>query len=937
MAQLIREGVITQETVDQWQRCGIFLLGTEDESIGGWDWSARSPSTTPRQGNAFDCGMFVLLYIIYCARGWRMNFAQEHMEQCRSWFLRTVLSIGSWKEGFTCQVCSSTVFGEESRSQICVSCHRNPLGGRSARSTRQLRGTIGSGASSNASHPSPGIGDPTLSREVKSSSQTEAREGQGVLLNVQPCDDDSCVELSSPPPAEQQFDQHDVMETSENGAAASGHSADHVLSKPRSRASTQRWSMTVASEAHSGGVVDSEQCAADGGLTYDAMWTGGNPPSSDNGVDLRVESSTMPMGTDVSDAVSKETKKVKRKRQQTTLADCGFSTTNAPGALERQESKGTTQHLQQEADAVLRKDGGLELSTVSRRSNGTPLWRQGIPTASEARELQQRGGDAVLRSLGHSNDTPDRECAMCKARHARQQCKRCRNAYYCNRSCLEQHWSDHRRVCHPGDWCAGCGGASGAVTCGAVCKMTYCSHACKVADAGRHKHTCEGKRSKSKQNDQKAEQAADAPGDGARVRHKGYCLVSDGEIITKLDDTTMRDCRTHCTGRNSAYKVCDLEEESRLRDEVVDALHRQRLQIEMMTDQNESWKTGLKARKALRVQRLQQALERAGQFVGGKGDMDIASELDGAEKWIERHLRPWILSTRYKRYQQRLVEGTREGKVWVRFNGLPVDTLTAAKQWITRRGILADEKAWSHASWQIRRLRSGGRAATELVVEVVASQALMRLFIGRAQQTHSGFWCEFVDRNEGGDDASGRTALLRPVGAGAAWSLRCFTELWQSAGIDEGELREVMLAALQTQLPNWKAADLHTWSPDQPRPLRATWDGTGRQRGQIRVNGAPFSISEANANNRLKAWGVAGRTKFEQVAKQAAGWYPEGVHRESPSAFVQLGLPTLGIGAEDMLTGDQLDDMVKQAPAWLRDFKIPVRWEPLAVGEEVES
>jgi len=211
-----------------------------------------------------------------------------------------------------------------------------------------------------------------------------------------------------------------------------------------------------------------------------------------------------------------------------TLADCGFSTTNAPGALERQESKGTTQHLQQEADAVLREDGGLELSTGSKRSNGTPSWRQVIPTVSEARELQQRGGDAALRSLGHSNNTPDRECAMCKARHAHQQCKRCRNAYYCNQGCLEQHWSDHRRVCHPGDWCAGCGGASGAVTCGAVCKMTYCSHACKVADAGRHKHTCKGKRNKSKQNDQQAEQAANAPGDDARVRHEGYCLVSDG-------------------------------------------------------------------------------------------------------------------------------------------------------------------------------------------------------------------------------------------------------------------------------------------------------------------------------------------------------------------------------------------------------------------------
>ena len=145
--------------------------------------------------------------------------------------------------------------------------------------------------------------------------------------------------------------------------------------------------------------------------------------------------------------------------------------------------------------------------------------------------------------------------------------------------------------------------------------MTYCSHACKITDAGRHKHACKGKLDKSKQHDKKAEQAANAPNDGVRVRQGGHRLVSDGDIITKLDDRTTHDSRTHVTDKDSAYKACDLEEESRLRDEVIDALHRQRSRIEAMTD---SVETGRTAWKALRVQRLQQALERAGQFVGGK-------------------------------------------------------------------------------------------------------------------------------------------------------------------------------------------------------------------------------------------------------------------------------------------------------------------------------
>ena len=240
-----------------------------------------------------------------------------------------------------------------------------------------------------------------------------------------------------------------------------------------------------------------------------------------------------------------------------------------------------------------------------------------------------------------------------------------------------------------------------------------------------------GKRSKSTRNDQKATGTADDREDGVRVRDGGYSLVSDEEIITKLDDRTSHDSRTQRLNTGGSYKTCDLEEESRLRDEVVDAMHRQRMQTDAETDRNDPVKTGLTARKALRTQRLQHALERAGQFVGGKEEIDVASELDNAEAWTKQHLRPWIWTTRSKRYRKRLEEVPQQGRVCIRFNGLPVDTLMAAKKWITQLGIQTDETPWSHASFQVRRLRSGGRIATELMVEVGVSKALRQLFIGR--------------------------------------------------------------------------------------------------------------------------------------------------------------------------------------------------------------
>ena len=292
-------------------------------------------------------------------------------------------------------------------------------------------------------------------------------------------------------------------------------------------------------------------------------------------------------------------------------------------------------------------------------------------------------------------------------------------------------------------------------------------------------------------------EASHDDGDEERIRDRVYRLVSDGTTISKLNDSTTHDSRNPQHDTGGVYKMCDIEEESRLRDEVVGALHRHTTRTDRETGRNDSRKTEQAARKALRTRRLQHALERAGQFVGGKEERDVALELDIAEAWVKQHLRPWVWGLRVERYRKRMAEVQPAGEVWTRFNGIPVNTLKAAKQWLTQQGVQADEEAWSRADFQVRRLRSGGRAATELIVEVKVSTALRQLFVGNKPNAHPGVWCEFVDRCEHGDDASGRTAILRPVGAGAAWSLRCFTELWQSAGAEEGEIREVMLAALQ--------------------------------------------------------------------------------------------------------------------------------------------
>ena len=176
--QLTQAG-IAQEAIDQWQRCGIFLLGTEDESLGGWNWSARPPIDTPYQSNAYDCGMFVLLYIIYCTRGWTMNFTQEHMEHCRSWFLRTLISVGSWEESFTCRSCLGTFFSEASQPQICASCHQGPVGGKRVCPSKQRRAATDQCTPLRALSVSRGRAMPSRGKKAKLTTQVEVTVGRG--------------------------------------------------------------------------------------------------------------------------------------------------------------------------------------------------------------------------------------------------------------------------------------------------------------------------------------------------------------------------------------------------------------------------------------------------------------------------------------------------------------------------------------------------------------------------------------------------------------------------------------------------------------------------------------------------------------------------------------------------------------------------------------
>jgi hypothetical protein len=63
-------------------------------------------------------------------------------------------------------------------------------------------------------------------------------------------------------------------------------------------------------------------------------------------------------------------------------------------------------------------------------------------------------------------------------------------------------------------------------------------------------------------------------------------------------------------------------------------------------------------------------------------------------------------------------------------------------------------------------------------------------------------------------------------------------QIWHILDVEEVDIYEVILLAVNCHLPDWRREAVHNWSPIAPRPLRGVWVGTGAGQGQLRLRGA---------------------------------------------------------------------------------------------------
>jgi hypothetical protein len=186
------------------------------------------------------------------------------------------------------------------------------------------------------------------------------------------------------------------------------------------------------------------------------------------------------------------------------------------------------------------------------------------------------------------------------------------------------------------------------------------------------------------------------------------------------------------------------------------------------------------------------------------------------------------------------------------------------------------------------------------------------------------------------DEQTERIAKLSPTNPYAPDMLKKWVQIWHTLGVDEIDINEVILLAVNCYLPDWQGEAVHNWSPSAPRPLRGVWEGTGAGQGQLRLRGALIPAQHRNTHQLREAHAIHSQQAFDERKQGGRHHLPEGAERRQRKEKIHIGIPSRDILQEGNIDrGDTLTTMLG-APGWLKDVQVPVWWEPLVPGSAME-
>jgi hypothetical protein len=336
------------------------------------------------------------------------------------------------------------------------------------------------------------------------------------------------------------------------------------------------------------------------------------------------------------------------------------------------------------------------------------------------------------------------------------------------------------------------------------------------------------------------------------------------------------------------------------------------------------------------AQRLEDLVAALGETGSARHNITV-EQLKQAQQWARCCLEPWARQQREKLLAKRWRELEQIGQVRVRFLGVPATDPDAACALLVAAGIrmVADECHPVEFTMGRRRGSMGRVTVTEATV--ILNDNLKEVWAGSKMVSDKRLVCEESHDEEDEEAQSDSTATLSPTTPYASEILQKWVQIWHTLDVEDVDIYEIILLAVNCHLPDWRGEAVHNWSSSAPRPLRGVWEGTGAGQGQLRLRGALIPAPHRNTHQLREAYAFNGRQAFDERKPGGRHHLPEGAERRQGKRRIRVGIPCPDIlrrGSDD--TGDTLAAMLG-APSWLKEVQIPAWWEPRVPGSAMES
>jgi hypothetical protein len=227
--------------------------------------------------------------------------------------------------------------------------------------------------------------------------------------------------------------------------------------------------------------------------------------------------------------------------------------------------------------------------------------------------------------------------------------------------------------------------------------------------------------------------------------------------------------------------------------------------------------------------------------------------------------------------------------------------------------------------------------ATVTEATALLNNTLREVWGGSRMVSEKRLVCEESQEDGEEEEQTDSTATLFPTTPYSTDMFQRWVQIWHILGVEEVDIHEVILLAVNCHLPDWRGEAVHNWSPSAPRPLRGVWEVTGAGQGQLRLRGAPIPAPHHNTHQLREAYAINSRQAFDERKQGEQHHLPKGAERRPRKEKIWLGIPCPDIllrGHDD--PGDTSVTMLG-APSLLKMVQIPARWEPLVPGSVMES